>query len=481
MVSEITEKTVFQSNKRLNDLCVNTIRFLAIDTTENAGAGHPGTPMGIAPVAHFIYTTSESAFHSFLQFNPRNPFWVNRDRFVLSNGHASELLYSMLYLCGYESITLEDLKKFRQIHSCTPGHPENIETAGVEITTGPLGQGIATAVGLAAAEAHLAAVYNRPDCNLIDHYTYVFMGDGCIMEGVSYEASSLAGHLQLGKLIAIYDDNHITVDGNINCTFSEDIEKRFQAFGWHVVTVENGDTNLGGIYHAIQLAKQMCDKPSLIHVKTTIGYGSPTKANSPAAHGAPLGKEEVMKTRQALQWPFGEFEVPTEVLQHYRRHVSIGQKLEKEWNIRFDAYRKKYPELASQFERTVLNKELPESWQNVLVSTAEQCGDMATRQASRTMLNALAPIMPQLIGGSADLACSCLTSLDNIPKFQNNCKKGREIYFGVREHAMAAISNGLYLHQTGLRPFASTFFSFTDYMRPSIRLQPCPEQQSFIL
>ncbi|GJQ11821.1 hypothetical protein GpartN1_g3612.t1 [Galdieria partita] len=460
---ETAAKPVTQTGNRLADLCIDSIRFLAIDAVENAKSGHPGMPMGMAPAAYVL-------FENFLKFNPKNPFWVNRDRFVLSNGHGSMLLYALLYLCGYDSVTLEDIKKFRHIHSRTPGHPENIETAGVEVTTGPLGQGIANAVGLAAAEAHLAAVYNRPGHDLIDHYTYVFMGDGCVMEGISNEACSLAGHLKLGKLIAIYDDNSISIDGKTDVAFTEDVGKRYEALGWHVVTVENGNFDLQAIFDAIQKAKQVHDKPSLIRLKTTIGYGSPNKANTGEVHGAALGAEEVKLTRESLSWPFKEFEVPEEALRHYRRHIETGQRIEREWQAKWEAYKKAFPELAAQFERTVLNKKLPDNWESALISAAEKGGDMATRQASQAMLNALAPMMPELVGGSADLAPSCLTMMKNVPSFQHNCREGRYFHYGVREHAMGAISNGLYHHNTGLRPFAATFFIFTDYMRASIRL-----------
>jgi len=460
---ETAAKPVTQTGNRLADLCINSIRFLAIDAVENAKSGHPGMPMGMAPAAYVL-------FDNFLKFNPKNSFWVNRDRFVLSNGHGSMLLYALLYLCGYDSVTLEDIKKFRHIHSRTPGHPENIETAGIEVTTGPLGQGIANAVGLAAAEAHLAAVYNRPGHELIDHYTYVFMGDGCVMEGVSNEACSLAGHLKLGKLIAIYDDNSISIDGNTEVAFTEDVGKRYEALGWHVQTVENGNFDLKAISDAIQKAKQVHDKPSLIRLKTVIGYGSPNKANTGEVHGAALGAEEVKRTRDSLSWPYKEFEVPEEALHHYRKHIETGEKLEREWQSKWESYKKAFPDLAAQFERTVLHKKLPDNWENALVSAAEKGGDMATRQASQAMLNALAPIMPELVGGSADLAPSCLTMMKNVPSFQYNCREGRYFHYGVREHAMGAISNGLYLHNTGLRPFAATFFIFTDYMRASIRL-----------
>eukprot|EP00871_Galdieria_phlegrea_P001945 jgi/Galph1/2751/GphlegSOOS_G1434.1 len=413
MVEAVSVKPVKQTGNSFADLCINTIRFLAIDAVEKPSLD----------------------IQACLWFNPKNPYWVNRDRFILSNGHGSMLQYALLYLSGYDSVTLEDIKKFRQIHSKTPGHPENFETPGVETTTGPLGQGIANAVGIAIAEAHLAAFYNKPGHELIDHHTYVFVGDGCLMEGISNEASSLAGHLKLGKLIAIYDDNKISIDGNTSCAFSEDVAKRYEAL-----------------------------------VKTVIGYGSPNKANTGEVHGSALGADEVTRTRESLGWQFKEFQVPDEVLNHYRKHIEMGEKLEQEWKSKWESYKKAFPELATQFERTVIHKQLPNNWEEALLSAAEKGGDMATRQASQAMLNALAPIMPELVGGSADLAPSCLTMMKNVPAFQSNCNSGRYFHYGVREHAMGAISNGIFFHQTGLRPFAATFFIFTDYMRASIRL-----------
>eukprot|EP00871_Galdieria_phlegrea_P003331 jgi/Galph1/399/GphlegSOOS_G5203.1 len=448
MVEAVSVKPVKQTGNSFADLCINTIRFLAIDAVEKAKSGHPGMPMGMAPVAHVL-------FDNFLKFNPKNPYWG--PFYIIKRAWFNAAICASLS-SGYDSVTLEDIKKFRQIHSKTPGHPENFETPGVETTTGPLGQGIANA----------QEFYNKPGHELIDHHTYVFVGDGCLMEGISNEASSLAGHLK--KLIAIYDDNKISIDGNTSCAFSEDVAKRYEALGWHVLTVENGNTDLQSLHDAIQTAKRVTDKPSLIQVKTVIGYGSPNKANTGEVHGSALGADEVTRTRESLGWQFKEFQVPDEVLNHYRKHIEMGEKLEQEWKSKWESYKKAFPELATQFERTVIHKQLPNNWEEALLSAAEKGGDMATRQASQAMLNALAPIMPELVGGSADLAPSCLTMMKNVPAFQSNCNSGRYFHYGVREHAMGAISNGIFFHQTGLRPFAATFFIFTDYMRASIRL-----------
>lgn len=387
----------------LDELCINAIRFLAIDAVQKANSGHPGLPMGAAPMAYVLW-------NQFMRFNPKNPQWFNRDRFVLSAGHGCMLQYALLYLTGYDSVTIEDIKQFRQWGSHTPGHPENFETPGVEVTTGPLGQGICNAVGLAVAEAHLAARFNKPDIKLVDHYTYVILGDGCNMEGVSGEACSLAGHWGLGKLIALYDDNHISIDGSTDIAFTEDVCKRFEAYGWHVQHVADGNTDLAGIAKAIEAAKAVTDKPSLIKVTTTIGYGSPNKANTAGVHGAPLGPEEVKLTRENLGWNYEPFVVPEEVLNHFRKAIERGASYEAQWNQTLATYRQKYPEEAAEFER-LLRGELPANWDANLPSYTPEDKAVATRKHSEICLNAIAPNLPELIGGSADLTHSNLTEL----------------------------------------------------------------------
>lgn len=446
----------------LDELCINAIRFLAIDAVQKANSGHPGLPMGAAPMAYVLW-------NQFMRFNPKNPRWFNRDRFVLSAGHGCMLQYALLYLTGYDSVTIEDIKQFRQWGSHTPGHPENFETPGVEVTTGPLGQGICNAVGLAVAEAHLAARFNKPDLKLVDHYTYVILGDGCNMEGISGEACSLAGHWGLGKLIALYDDNHISIDGSTDIAFTEDVCKRFEAYGWHVQHVADGNTDLAGIAKAIAAAKAVTDKPSLIKVTTTIGYGSPNKANTAGVHGAPLGSDEVQLTRENLGWSCEPFVVPDEVLNHFRKAIERGARYEAEWNQTFAAYRQKYPEEAAEFER-LLRGELPADWDVNLPSYTPEDKAVATRKHSEICLNAIAPKLPELIGGSADLTHSNLTELKCSGDFQKGQYQNRNIRFGVREHAMAAICNGIALHQSGLIPYCATFLVFADYLRPALRL-----------
>jgi transketolase len=450
------------ATQTLEELCINSIRFLAIDAVEKAKSGHPGLPMGAAPMAFVLWDR-------FLRFNPKNPNWFNRDRFVLSAGHGSMLQYALLYLYGYESVTIEDIKQFRQWESKTPGHPENFMTPGVEVTTGPLGQGIANGVGLAIAEAHLAAKFNKPDAKIVDHYTYVILGDGCNMEGVSGEACSLAGHLGLGKLIALYDDNHISIDGSTDIAFTEDVSKRFEAYGWHVLHVEDGNTDLEGIAKAIAQAKAVTDKPTLIKVTTTIGYGSPNKANTAGVHGAALGSEEVALTRHNLNWQYEPFVVPEDVLKHTHKAIERGAAYEAEWNKAFEAYKAKYPELAAEFERYLSGK-LPEGWDKVLPTYTPQDKGVATRKHSEICLNKLAAVLPELIGGSADLTHSNLTELKGKGDFQKGQYQNPNIHFGVREHAMGAICNGIALHRSGLIPYGATFLVFTDYMRPAIRL-----------
>ncbi|MGC9502873.1 transketolase [Baaleninema sp.] len=455
------------ATQSLEELCINAIRFLAIDAVEKAKSGHPGLPMGAAPMAFVLWDR-------FMRFNPKNPQWFNRDRFVLSAGHGCMLQYALLYLTGYDSVGLDDLKCFRQWGSATPGHPENFETPGVEVTTGPLGQGIANAVGLAMAEAHLAARFNKPDCPIVDHYTYVILGDGCNMEGVSGEACSLAGHLGLGKLIALYDDNHISIDGSTDIAFTEDVSKRFEAYGWHVQHVENGNTDLDAIDKAIEAAKQVTDKPSLIKVTTTIGYGSPNKADTAGVHGAALGSDEVAATRENLGWDREPFDVPEDVLSHFRKAVDRGANAEQEWNQLLETYRSKYANDAAEFER-MLRGELPQGWDADLPSFTPDDKGMATRKHSQACLNAIAPNLPELVGGSADLTHSNLTELKCSGNFQKGQYENRNLRFGVREHGMGAICNGIALHNSGLIPYCATFLVFADYMRAAIRLSALSE------
>ncbi|MDZ8184366.1 MAG: transketolase [Nostoc sp. ChiSLP02] len=450
------------ATQSLEELCINSIRFLAIDAVEKAKSGHPGLPMGAAPMAFVLWDR-------FLRFNPKNPKWFNRDRFVLSAGHGSMLQYALLYLAGFDSVSIEDIKQFRQWESKTPGHPENFMTAGVEVTTGPLGQGIANGVGLAIAEAHLAAKYNKPDAKIVDHYTYVILGDGCNMEGISGEACSFAGHLGLGKLIALYDDNHISIDGSTDVAFTEDVSKRFEAYGWHVQHVAEGNTDLDGIAKAIEAAKAVTDKPSFIKVTTTIGYGSPNKANTAGVHGAALGGDEVALTRKNLGWEYEPFVVPQDALNHTRKAVERGASYEDEWNKAFADYKAKYPQEAAEFERYVTSK-LPDGWDKVLPTYTTEDKAAPTRKHSETCLNKLAAVLPELIGGSADLTHSNLTEIKGKGDFQKGQYQNPNIHFGVREHGMGAICNGIALHGSGLIPYGATFLIFTDYMRAAIRL-----------
>jgi transketolase len=453
-----------QSAKELSleELCINSIRFLAVDAVEKANSGHPGLPMGAAPMAFILWDR-------FLKFNPKNPKWFNRDRFVLSAGHGSMLQYALLYLTGYDSVTIEDIKQFRQWGSKTPGHPENFETPGVEVTTGPLGQGIANAVGLAIAEAHLAAKFNKPDTKIVDHYTYVILGDGCNMEGISGEAASFAGHLGLGKLIALYDDNHISIDGSTDVAFTEDVSKRFEAYGWHVLHVKDGNTDLAAIAKAIEEAKAVTDKPSMIKVTTTIGYGSPNKQNTAGVHGAALGANEIALTRKQLNWEYEPFVIPEEALKHTRKAVERGAASEGDWNKTFADYKAKYPQEAAEFERYISSK-LPDGWDKVLPTYTPEDKGLPTRKHSETCLNKLAAILPELIGGSADLTHSNLTEIKGKGDFQKGQYENPNIHFGVREHGMGAICNGIALHNSGLIPYGATFLIFTDYMRAAIRL-----------
>eukprot|EP00192_Tetraselmis_astigmatica_P006811 CAMPEP_0117661716 /NCGR_PEP_ID=MMETSP0804-20121206/7682_1 /TAXON_ID=1074897 /ORGANISM="Tetraselmis astigmatica, Strain CCMP880" /LENGTH=724 /DNA_ID=CAMNT_0005468595 /DNA_START=953 /DNA_END=3127 /DNA_ORIENTATION=+ len=449
--------------------CINAIRFLSIDGVNKANSGHPGLPMGCAPMAYVMWNEE-------MKYNPKNPKFFNRDRFVLSAGHGSMLLYSLLYLCGYDSLSIEDLQSFRQWGSKTPGHPENFVTEGIEVTTGPLGQGICNAVGLAAAEAHLAAKYNKADCDpIVDHYTYCIMGDGCNMEGVSNEAASLAGHWGLGKLIAMYDDNKISIDGHTDISFTEDVCARYEALGWHVQHVEDGNLDIDGIRKAIANAKAVTDKPSLIKVSTLIGYGSPNKADSHDVHGAPLGADETAATRDNLKWEYAPFEVPDIVYKTMRdAKIEEGAKIEAEWNAKMDAYASKYPEEAAEFKQ-LISGALPKGWESCLPTFTPEDKGLATRLHSQTMLNAIAPAVPGLIGGSADLAPSNMTLMKMFGDFQKDSYAERNMRFGVREHGMGAIVNGVALHGSGLIPYCATFFIFTDYMRAAIRMAALSE------
>lgn len=451
----------------LEELCINAIRFLSIDGVEKAKSGHPGLPMGCAPMSFVLWD-------KFLKFNPKNPKWFNRDRFVLSAGHGSMLQYSLLHLFGYDSVTIEDLKQFRQWKSKTPGHPENFVTPGIEVTTGPLGQGIANGVGLALAEAHLAAKYNKPDVTLVDHYTYVILGDGCNMEGISGEAASLAGHWGLGKLIALYDDNHISIDGSTDIAFTEDVSKRFEAYNWHVIEVEKGNTDTDAIAKAIEAAKAVTDKPSMIKITTTIGYGSPNKGNTAGVHGAALGADEVALTRKELGWNYEPFVVPQDVIDHCGKAIERGASLEAEWNQTWATYKTKYTKEATEFEQITSGK-LPENWADCLPTFTPKDKALASRKHSEHCLNAISEVLPQLIGGSADLTHSNLTQLKISGDFQKGAYENRNVHFGVREHAMGAICNAIALHGSGLIPYGATFLIFTDYMRNSIRLSALSE------
>ncbi|PSO59196.1 MAG: transketolase [Cyanobacteria bacterium QH_2_48_84] len=449
------------TTQSLDELCINSIRFLAIDAVEKAQSGHPGLPMGAAPMAFVLWDR-------FMRYNPKNPAWFNRDRFVLSGGHGSMLQYALLYLTGYDGMTLDELKQFRQWESKTPGHPENFMTEGVEVTTGPLGQGIGNAVGIAMAEAHLAARYNQPDCPVIDHYTYALMSDGDVMEGISSEACSIAGHQGLGKLIALYDDNLISLDTKTDVTFTEDVTKRYEAYGWHVQFIENGNSDLDAIHRAIENARNVTDRPSLIRVRTTIGYGAPNKSNSSTAHGAPLGSDEVEATRKNLGWEYEPFQVPEDSLNHFRQAIQRGKDWEAEWNQRWETYKSKYPQQAAELERIMSNK-LPEGWDKSLPTYSPDDKPAATRNQSGEVLNAIAEVIPELFGGSADLSGSNKSILSSYGDFQKGEHHNRNLWFGVREHAMGAICNGIAAHG-GLIPYSATFLTFTDYMRAAIRL-----------
>jgi len=460
---------------RLDELCVNTIRMLSVDAVEKAKSGHPGAPMGLAAAAYILWTR-------ILKHNPKNPDWPDRDRFVLSAGHASMLLYSMLHLTGY-AVSLEQIKHFRQWESITPGHPERELTPGVEVTTGPLGQGFGNGVGMGIAEAFLAARYNKPGLDIFDHYTYAIVSDGDLMEGVAAEAASIAGQLKLGKLIYLYDDNRVSLAATTDLTFSDDTGKRFDAYGWHTQTVADGN-DLAAIERAIKAAQQERGRPSLIILRTHIGYGSPGKHDSFEAHGSPLGAEEVKATKRNLGWPQEPaFFIPDEALAHFREAIGRGEKAEAVWREKFSKYKQQFPEPASEIE-TALARKLPAGWDEGVPEFPADPKGVATRAAASKVLNAIAAKVPTLIGGSADLNPSTYTVLKDMGDFEPPSRDfsksqgasgggfgyfGRNIHYGVREHGMGAASNGMAAHG-GLMPFASTFLMFADYMRPSIRL-----------
>lgn len=440
----------------LDTLCINTLRTLSIDAVQKADSGHPGLPMGAAPMAYVLW-------QKFLKHDPANPQWPDRDRFVLSPGHGCMLHYALLHLTGYP-LSMEDLKAFRQWGSKTPGHPEFGLTPGVEATTGPLGQGHANAVGMAIAERALAHRFNTPQFKVVDHFTYAIISDGDVMEGVTAEAASLAGHLKLGKLICLYDANDVTLDGPASLSFSEDVGRRYESYGWHVQTVKQGDSDLAGLADAIANAKRETEKPSLVIVKTTIGFGSPAKAGKSSSHGSPLGPDEVAKTKTAYGWDSAQhFFVPPEAQTQFRAALDTGGKARASWEAHFADYEKKHPELAKEWHR-VWKGELPAL--NLPTFAAESA---ETRTTAGKVLNALALQLPELIGGDADLGGSTKTVLKDQGSFEGLKGSGRNIHFGVREHAMASIANGICYHG-GLRPFTATFFAFSDYMRPAVRL-----------
>ncbi|UCE11909.1 MAG: transketolase [Candidatus Thorarchaeota archaeon] len=446
---------------------VNTIRFLSADAVQKANSGHPGMPMGTAVIAYTLWTKH-------LRHNPKNPDWYNRDRFILSGGHGSMLLYSLLHLTGYD-LSIDEVKNFRQWESKTPGHPECWLTPGVEVTTGPLGQGFGNGVGMAIAEKHLSAVLNKPDAKIVDHYTYIIATDGDMMEGVSSEAASLAGHLGLGKLIVLYDDNKISIDGSTDLTFTENVAARFEAFGWHTQRVDDGN-DFEKVDKAIAKAKQDA-RPSIILCRTHIGYGLPTKQDTAKAHGEPAGEEELAGAKKNLGWPLEPwFHIPEDVLEHFRQAVTNGEAFETEWQALLDDYRQRYPETASEFERR-MDRDLIDDWDSDLPVFTPDQGEIATRAASGKTLNVLAARLGELMGGSADLTGSNKTWIDSSVAFQKDSPEGRNLYFGVREHAMGAIVNGLAAHG-GIIPYGASFLVFSDYMRPAIRLSSLSRHHS---
>jgi len=459
----------------VDELCINTIRMLSIDAVQKANSGHPGLPLGAAPMAYVLW-------QYFLKHNPKDPDWYDRDRFVLSAGHGSMLLYSLLHLTGY-AVSMQEIKQFRQWHSITPGHPESELTPGVEVTTGPLGQGFANAVGMAIAEAYLGARYNRPHFPMIDHYTYALVSDGDLMEGVASEAASLAGHLKLGKLIYLYDNNHITLSASTQLAFTEDCQKRFDAYGWHTQVISDGD-NLAAIYQAIEKAREETERPSLIIVRTHIGEGSPHKHDTYKAHGSPLGEEEVCLTKQHYGWPIHkDFYVPDKALQHLRLAIQQGKQAEHAWENKLKDYKKAFPEPFAELNLLMQNK-LPSGWDSNLPTFPASEKGIATREAAGKVMQAISPNLPGFIGGSADLNESTKTALTNMGNFENPKTaigdlqgaeeggwnySGRNLFYGVREHAMGSISNGIATFK-GLLPFTATFLLFSDYMRPPMRL-----------
>jgi len=462
MTAPMTQQNTYTE---LDQLCINTIRTLSLDAVQKAESGHPGLPLGCAPMAYVLWT-------KFLRHNPHSPRWFNRDRFLLSAGHGSMLIYSLLHLTGYD-LPLDELKNFRQFGSKTPGHPENILTPGVEITTGPLGQGFANGVGMAIGSAHLAARFNKENFPLIDHYIYGIVSDGDLMEGVASEAASLAGHLKLGNLIYLYDDNHVTIEGFTSLAFTENVPQRFSAYGWHTLTVADGN-DLNAVENAIRQAQAVKDKPSLISIKTTIGFGMPTQGTRKAHSDAP-GEDAVKETKRTLGWNYEEdFYIPEEVLNHFRNAVEKGEQLENEWNALAAKYREAHPEKEKLFQSTI-NNELPDNWESHLPAF-EDVKSAATRVYSGEVINALAPHIPALIGGSADLGPSNNTDIKSSKSFQSGSHDGRIIHFGVREHAMGATMTGMAL-SGGLIPYGGTFLTFSDYMKPAIRLACLSEVQ----
>ena len=443
----------------LDEACINAIRVLSMDAVQKADSGHPGTPMALAPLAYTLWMKH-------IRYNPADPKWLNRDRFVLSAGHASMLLYSVLYLTGYD-LSLDDIKQFRQWGSRTPGHPEYGHTPGVETTTGPLGQGIANAVGLAIGEAHMSSMFNR-DTKIIDHYTWFIASDGDMMEGISHEAASIAGHLKLGKLIGFYDDNHITIEGNTDLTFNDDTRKRFEAYGWHVQFVPDAN-DIAALDAAVSKAQQETDRPSLIIIRSHIGYGSPNKQDTPEAHGSPLGPAEITLTKKNLGIPSEEaFYVAPEALAHWRTMKDAGAKRQAEWQQSYDSYKRAEPALTQELERR-LRGDMIDGWESAIPTFTAKDGNVASRAASGVVINAIASKVPELIGGSADLASSTNTIVKGAPSFAPTDYTGRNFHFGIREHAMGAIMNGMSLYD-GIVPYGATFLIFSDYMRPAIRL-----------
>jgi len=448
------------SNNNIEELAINTVRTLSIDAVQKANSGHPGMPMGAAPMGHVLYS-------HYMKFNPKNPHWANRDRFILSAGHGCMLQYSLLHLTGF-NVSMDDLKSFRQLNSKTAGHPEYGLIDGVDVTTGPLGQGFANGIGFAIAQKHLAATYNKPGFDLFDYKVYAICSDGDMMEGVTSEAASLAGHLELGNLIYLYDDNHISIEGSTDIAFNEDVAKRFEAYGWHVQVVNDGN-DLNAIINAVRNAKSETQKPSLIKVRTQIAYGSPNKVNTAGSHGSPLGADEIKLVKEFFGFdPEKSFYVPEEVDTYYQAAGKKGTEANEKWDELFAKYKEEFPELAAEYERAS-NDELPENWKEALPVFAPSKDKMATRQASGKVLNAIAEVIPSLIGGAADLAPSTETNLKKYDSFTSENRGGRNFHFGIREHAMGSALVGMALTK-GVIPFGATFLMFSEYMRPPIRL-----------